>query len=68
MNILLVNPEVPNTFWSFKHPQTLPMAVRYSIYGYHFRRMLKSMQPQMNELALARPTSEGTLEGTRNPG
>jgi radical SAM superfamily enzyme YgiQ (UPF0313 family) len=54
-------------FWSFKHPHTLPMAVRYSIYGYHFRRTLKSMQPQMNEQALARPTPECTLEGTPNP-
>ena len=40
-------------FWSFKNPQTLRWAVRYSIYGYHFRRMLKNMQSQMNELALS---------------
>lgn len=40
-------------FWSLKKPQRLPWAVRFSIYGYHFRRILKGLQPQMDELAIA---------------
>ncbi len=33
-------------FWSLKKPQRLPLAVRFSIYGFHFRKMLKNIQPQ----------------------
>jgi len=29
-------------FWSLKKPQRLPLAIRFSIYGYHFRKMLKN--------------------------
>ena len=36
--------------WSLKNPRRLPMAVRFSIYGFHFRRMLKTIHPQMKEL------------------
>ena len=36
--------------WSLRKPQRLPLAVRYSIYGYHFRKMLKKLHPQINEL------------------
>ncbi len=31
--------------WSLKKPQRLPLAVRYSIYGFHFRKMLKKLYP-----------------------
>ncbi len=37
-------------FWSLKKPRRLPLAVRYSIYGFHFRKMLKTLHPQMEEL------------------
>ena len=36
--------------WSLKKPQRLPLAVRYSIYGFHFRKMLKNLHPQIEEL------------------
>lgn len=35
-------------FWSLKKPGQLSMAVRFSIYGYHFRKMLKTIEPKMN--------------------
>lgn len=31
-------------FWSLLKPKRLPLAVRFSIYGSHFRRMLKNIQ------------------------
>jgi len=37
--------------WSLKKPQSLPLAVRYSIFGFHFRQMLKSGHAQMKKLA-----------------
>lgn len=37
--------------WSLTKPRRLPLAVRFSIYGYHFRKMLKNLPPQMDELA-----------------
>ncbi|MDD5458658.1 MAG: radical SAM protein [Phycisphaerae bacterium] len=37
--------------WSLKNPRRLPLAIRFSIYGSHFRKMLKNMHPQMKELA-----------------
>ncbi len=37
--------------WSLKSPRRLPLAVRLSIYGFHFRRMLKNIYPQMKEIA-----------------
>jgi radical SAM superfamily enzyme YgiQ (UPF0313 family) len=36
--------------WSLKKPRRLPLAVRFSIYGFHFRKMLKNIHPQMKEL------------------
>lgn len=39
--------------WSLKKPRRLPLAVRYSIYGFHFRKMLKNLHPQMEELVLS---------------
>jgi radical SAM superfamily enzyme YgiQ (UPF0313 family) len=33
--------------WSLKKPRAFPMAVRLSIYGYHFRKLLKTLQHQM---------------------
>ena len=37
-------------FWAFQKPQRVPLVVRFSIYGYHFRKMLKNMHPRMKEL------------------
>jgi len=56
MKILLIYPEYPATFWSFKHalpfvnkkvsllikPNLISEAVMYSIYGYHYRTVLFS--------------------------
>jgi len=39
--------------WSLKNPLRLPLAVRFSIYGFHFRKMLKTIHPQMKELVLS---------------
>jgi radical SAM superfamily enzyme YgiQ (UPF0313 family) len=36
--------------WSLKNPRRLPLAVRYSIFGYHFRKMLKNIHPQLKGL------------------
>jgi hypothetical protein len=44
--------------WSLKKPSRLPLAVRYSIYGFHFRKMLKKLHPQINEL-VASSANEG---------
>jgi hypothetical protein len=37
--------------WSLKSPRRLLMAVRLSIYGFHFRKMLEQVNSQMKELA-----------------
>lgn len=37
--------------WSFKDFRRVPLAVRYSIFGFHFRKTLKSIHAQMKELA-----------------
>ena len=37
--------------WSLKRPRRLPLAIRFSIYGFHFRKMLKNLNPQINEPA-----------------
>jgi len=39
--------------WSLKNPRLLPMAVRFSIYGFHFRRILKNLYPQLNEIPVS---------------
>ena len=36
--------------WSFADLRRLPLVVRYSIFGFHFRKMLKNIQPQINNL------------------
>ena len=36
--------------WSLRKPSRLPLAVRFSIYGSHFRKMLKNIHPQTKEL------------------
>lgn len=33
--------------WSLKKPRRLPLAVRFSIYGYHFRKMLEDLHPRI---------------------
>jgi len=38
-------------FWSLKSPHKLTLAVRYSIFGFHFRKTLKTVHAQMKELA-----------------
>jgi radical SAM superfamily enzyme YgiQ (UPF0313 family) len=37
--------------WSLKSPRRLTLAVRLSIYGSHFRKMLKNINNQLKELA-----------------
>jgi hypothetical protein len=39
--------------WSFKDFRRVPLAVRYSIFGFHFRKILKSVHTQMKGLAAA---------------
>ncbi len=38
--------------WSLKDLRRLPLAVRFSIYGFHFRKTLQGMNLQMKEMAL----------------
>jgi len=37
--------------WSLRNPRRLQLAVRLSIYGFHFRKMLENINSQMKELA-----------------
>ena len=37
-------------FWSLRKPRRFPLAVRLSIYGSHYRRMLKTIAPQLHRL------------------
>ncbi|MDD5011246.1 MAG: radical SAM protein [Phycisphaerae bacterium] len=37
--------------WSLRDFRRVPLAVRYSIFGFHFRKILKSVHTQMKELA-----------------
>lgn len=44
MNVLLVYPKNPDTFWSFKHllrfvSERFRQAIKLAIIGYHFRRI-----------------------------
>ena len=43
-------------FWSLKKPKRLPLAVRFSIYGFHFRKILKSLHPEINALSVSAST------------
>ena len=45
--------------WSLKDPRRLPLVVRLSIVGYHFREMLKTLSPQMQDLAAVSNRAEG---------
>ncbi len=38
-------------FWSLQNPQYFRMTVRFSIYGYHFRKIFKNLQRQINRAA-----------------
>jgi hypothetical protein len=48
--------------WSLKNPRRLPIAVRLSIYGVHFRKMLKNIYPQMKEIAANSTNEYGTVD------
>ncbi|HAL45156.1 MAG TPA: B12-binding domain-containing radical SAM protein [Phycisphaerales bacterium] len=39
--------------WSFRDFRRVPLAVRYSIFGFHFRKILKNAHTQMKSLAAA---------------
>jgi radical SAM superfamily enzyme YgiQ (UPF0313 family) len=39
--------------WALKSPRKLALAIRFSIYGFHFRKMLKTVHAQMKELTPA---------------
>jgi len=43
--------------WSLKNPRKLPLAVRLSIYGFHFRKVLKTIQDREDEFVPA-PANE----------
>ena len=49
-------------FWSLKSPRRLPMAIRFSIYGFHFRKMLKTIHTQMKELATISVNKDNTVD------
>ncbi len=36
--------------WSLRKPRRLPLAVRFSIYGFHFRKVLKTIHPKIEAL------------------
>ena len=38
-------------FWSLKKPWRFPLAVRFSIFGYHFRKTFKNLQAHIEELS-----------------
>jgi radical SAM superfamily enzyme YgiQ (UPF0313 family) len=48
--------------WSLRRPRMLPLAIRFSIYGFHFRKILKSIHPQINELAATSVYADNTAE------
>ncbi|MFA6187186.1 MAG: DUF4070 domain-containing protein [Phycisphaerae bacterium] len=52
--------------WSFKDFRRVPLAVRYSIFGFHFRKILKSVHAKMNELAAASANECRTVVSARN--
>jgi len=47
--------------WSLRKPQRLPLAVRFSIYGFHFRKMLENLHPQINELVASSANEARTV-------
>jgi hypothetical protein len=45
MNILLVYPHYPATFWTlFRKPRLFPLAITYAVYGYHFRKVTETIR------------------------
>ena len=51
-------------FWSLKEPRRLPLAIRFSIYGFHFRKILKTVHAQMKGLV---PTSSNKYNNAGEP-
>jgi radical SAM superfamily enzyme YgiQ (UPF0313 family) len=48
--------------WALRNPRRLPLAVRFSIYGFHFRKILKNIYPQMKEIAASSMNEHDTVE------
>jgi len=48
--------------WSLRKPRRLPMAVRLSIYGFHFREILKNIHPQIKEITAHSKKEYETVE------
>ncbi|MDH4202904.1 MAG: DUF4070 domain-containing protein [Phycisphaerae bacterium] len=48
--------------WSLKKPRRLPLAIRFSIYGFHFRKILKSIHPQISTPAAVSANEDSTVE------
>jgi radical SAM superfamily enzyme YgiQ (UPF0313 family) len=44
--------------WSFKDFRRVPLAVRYSIFGFHFRQILKSLDTQMKDFSVTSMKNE----------
>ena len=51
--------------WSLRNPRRLPLAVRFSIYGFHFRKILKSVHSQIEKLASASAGKFKTADSDR---
>lgn len=48
--------------WAARRPKRLPWAVRFSIYGFHFRKMLKNLAPHMKQqLAISKSQTESDI-------
>jgi hypothetical protein len=52
-------------FWALKNPRCLMLAVRLSIYGVHFRKMLKNIHIQTKALATAPANKCDTVRNDR---
>jgi hypothetical protein len=48
--------------WSLKKPRRFPLAIRFSIYGFHFRKILKSIHPHINALAAISANEDNVAE------
>jgi len=51
--------------WSFKDFRRVPLAVRYSIFGFHFRKILKSVHTQMKKIPAAATKEYDTIVANR---
>jgi radical SAM superfamily enzyme YgiQ (UPF0313 family) len=47
---------------ALRNPRSLPLAVRFSIFGYHFREILKNIYPQMQEFAASSANEYNTID------